>query len=206
MQLFFNVFFKNKEDFKKSLDNADNPVYNILATVFMALILQDREALYMILNIKEIFLTPDLSRSFAFGIPLRDIGFDSDGEAKITGTVSNRSEIVTLRFSAHLVALLACDRCLAPFELNRRYDFTHTLVVELHSEDSDAFVPVPDYKLDVYELCRADLVLEIPIKLLCRENCKGLCDRCGKNLNEDSCDCAQGEIDPRLSALSELLK
>lgn len=206
MQLFFNVFFKNKEDFKKAIDNTDNPVYNILATVFVVLILQDSGALYMILNIKEIFLTPGLSRSFAFDIPLRDIGLDSDEAAKITGTVSNRSEIVTLRFSAHLVALLACDRCLTSFELNRSYDFTHILVQELHSEDSDEFIPVPDYKLDVYELCRTDLALEVPIKILCKEDCKGLCDRCGKNRNESSCDCGHGEIDPRLSALSELLK
>ena len=57
--------------------------------------------------------------------------------------------------------------------------------------------------MDLDELVRADLLLELPTKVLCREDCKGLCPKCGKDLNFGPCDCKK-EIDPRWQALSDL--
>ena len=49
------------------------------------------------------------------------------------------------------------------------------------------------------------LEMEFPVRFLCREDCKGLCQRCGKNLNEGACDCTEREIDPRLAPLQRIL-
>ena len=56
-------------------------------------------------------------------------------------------------------------------------------------EDSGEYIQVDDYKLDLDELIRTDILLELPTKFLCKEDCKGLCPTCGKNLNEGACDC-----------------
>ncbi len=113
----------------------------------------------------------------------------------------NRAGVVTLDLSADFTMSLACDRCLAAFERRFTPRFTHTLVRELSGEDEDAYVIAPGGQLDLDELAATDLVLELPMKILCREDCKGLCDQCGCNLNETVCGCNHKVADPRLAAL-----
>ena len=62
----------------------------------------------------------------------------------------------------------------------------------------------PDGKLDLSQLALEDVFLSLPSKLLCKEDCKGICPQCGKNLNEGPCGCKK-EVDPRLAALLDFL-
>ena len=64
---------------------------------------------------------------------------------------------------------------------------------------------IADGVLDLEDTVRTDVLLELPGKVLCSEDCKGLCCQCGKNLNEGSCTCEKKQIDPRLAVLSQLL-
>jgi uncharacterized protein len=59
--------------------------------------------------------------------------------------------------------------------------------------------------LDLTDALREQILLELPMRPLCRPDCRGLCIECGKNLNEGPCDCVQETIDPRLVGLKELL-
>ena len=86
------------------------------------------------------------------------------------------------------------------------YPFSHVLVLSLEKEeDSGEYIQVDDYKLDLDELIRTDILLELPTKFLCKEDCKGLCPTCGKNLNEGACNCQTHQIDPRLEVLKQLI-
>ena len=78
------------------------------------------------------------------------------------------------------------------------------LISHLNDEDNDEFILVEDMKLDLDSLVREDMILALPAKILCRDDCKGLCQYCGKNLNLGSCSCKK-PIDPRLQALADLL-
>lgn len=69
-------------------------------------------------------------------------------------------------------------------------DFSHILVRST-SIDSDEYVVCPNDTLDVNELAIQDLLLTLPTKTLCREDCKGLCLKCGKNLNDEECICGE---------------
>ena len=60
------------------------------------------------------------------------------------------------------------------------------------------------FELD--EIIREQLILNMDMTVLCREDCKGLCPKCGRNLNEGDCGCDRTEIDPRLAKLKQLLK
>ena len=80
----------------------------------------------------------------------------------------------------------------------------HVLLTHLDEEDTGEFIVVEGMRLDLTALVREDLLLALPAKFLCREDCKGLCPMCGKNLNDGSCSCKK-PIDPRLEALRQLL-
>ena len=72
------------------------------------------------------------------------------------------------------------------------------------STDTEEYVVCEEGVLDLTELVRTDFLLELPTKVLCREDCQGLCPQCGKNLNFDSCQCKKQSIDPRWEVLSEM--
>ena len=81
----------------------------------------------------------------------------------------------------------------------------HVLVTSLNREDNDELILVESQEIDLDELVMSDLLLTLPMKHLCREDCKGLCAQCGKNLNEGDCGCKKKPVDPRLEALRKLL-
>lgn len=73
------------------------------------------------------------------------------------------------------------------------------------SESDEDYIETPDYKLELDEVVKTDIILELPAKFLCSEDCKGLCMKCGKNLNEGDCGCDKGSVDPRLEILKQLI-
>ena len=124
----------------------------------------------------------------------------------IEGSVQNEAQIVTIRATVTADIDTFCDRCAGEMTLHMAVPMEHTLVLELfQEEDADQYIVLDDARLDVEALAAEDLVLDMPTKFLCREDCKGLCPTCGKNLNDGPCGCEQ-EVDPRLAALADLLK
>ena len=104
---------------------------------------------------------------------------------------------------------IPCDRCLRevkvtlPLSLAYRFDMKLTEEELLKEED----VPCIDgTELDVDALIYAQILMDWPMKVLCREDCKGLCPRCGKNLNEGPCGCEEEPKDPRMAAISDIFK
>ena len=123
----------------------------------------------------------------------------------VTGAVTVRAGVVQLSARAAFVYHGACDRCLSPY--TRAYDIPleHTLVTTLENEENDDYILLDNYQLDLTDLVEADILLELPYKNLCREDCRGLCPMCGKNLNEGLCGCNRKSVDPRLAVLGQLL-
>lgn len=113
----------------------------------------------------------------------------------VKGCIENRAGVVTVAFSTEFTLNLVCDRCAESFSRNFCYDFSHTLVRSLntHSDDFDEYIVCEGDVLDMNEVAVSDLLLELPSKILCKEDCKGLCMKCGCNLNETQCDCPKDE-------------
>lgn len=130
----------------------------------------------------------------------------SGGDVKIhvKGEIRNATGIVTLKANAGFTLVTQCDRCAAELTKEMNVPMEHILVQQLNNEEHDEFLVVPDAVLLLDELVLADVLLQMPAKILCKEDCKGLCVQCGKNLNEGPCGC-QKPIDPRLEALRQLL-
>ncbi len=109
-------------------------------------------------------------------------------------------------------AALECARCLVEYdaELDGPTDFivcSDEEKAQLGSIDSEEYVCFRgnDLRIDIVERVRQALMLALPMKPLCSEECRGLCPRCGINLNEQACECETITTDPRWDGLSDLL-
>ncbi len=129
----------------------------------------------------------------------------------VVGEITNTAGYMRMALSASIPYATACARCLRPVSGSFSFRFEKTvapakLVEDIREEDRDDYVIVYNGFLDVDEELYEMLILEFPAKLLCREDCAGLCPRCGKDLNDGPCSCEEKEVDPRLAPLAELLK
>ena len=108
---------------------------------------------------------------------------------------------------------LLCSRCLEPFRFpvdlafDQRYlpqsEASADQETEVEEDDLETSF-YRDEEIDLNELLREQFYLALPMKPLCREDCRGLCPQCGTNLNTGTCDCGPGWEDPRFAALKQL--
>ena len=117
-------------------------------------------------------------------------GFGFSGPFKVKGTIVNRAGVVFLKYTAEFTLHICCDRCLIEFDRDYCFDFEHILVRSLSNDsDLDDYVVTENDELDMDELAITDCLLSLPAKMLCREDCAGLCPVCGTDLNQGNCDC-----------------
>lgn len=119
------------------------------------------------------------------------------------GGVYNRSGVVTLEGTVSNEYTAPCDRCGEMSTERVTCDLAYVLVESLAGEERDDYLVVPDAVLDVDEVVRTDALLAQPTKHLCREDCKGLCSRCGANLNHGKCACPAERNNPFAEALAD---
>ncbi len=120
--------------------------------------------------------------------------------------IGNRK--VKLSGSVRTVLEVPCDRCLQPVSqefslvLDRELDLNATTQERLEALDEQPYID--GYCIDVEELVYGELVVNMPMKVLCSPNCKGICNRCGANLNLEKCHCGVTELDPRMSVIRDI--
>ncbi|AZR72742.1 hypothetical protein BBF96_04645 [Anoxybacter fermentans] len=125
----------------------------------------------------------------------RNIEFREPLHLNVQITNSGDDYLVTGRISGKGVA--ECNRCLEKFD----YPFDVGISDEIPKDEMEN-----ENYIDLTPTIREHLILEIPIKTLCNEECKGLCLKCGQNLNIKECGCDRHIIDPRLVKLKELFQ
>ena len=111
---------------------------------------------------------------------------------------------------AELTVIIPCDRCLTdvPTELSLCIEKNVNTALENGEDDgeSDEANYIDGYHLDVEQLLYNEILVGWPMKVLCSEDCKGICSVCGQNLNEGNCDCEDTSLDPRMSVIRDLYK
>jgi len=105
---------------------------------------------------------------------------------------------------------LTCDRCLAEFDENilEMFDILfHIGQDELNIDEENVVALLPDQKeIDLTSYIQETLILSIPMKILCRADCKGICPNCGADLNKEECRCIDKPMDSRWEDLKKLRK
>jgi len=157
----------------------------------------------MFIELESIFNNIGSSRDVNYSFTIEDEEL-IDSDVKVSGSVVNRAGIVTFFGKASFVLCAVCDRCAEPFRREMTFDFDHILVNRIENEDNEDFILLEDMRLEVDSLIREDIILSLPTRFLCREDCKGLCHICGTNLNYKQCGC-KAPVDARLAVLMQLL-
>ena len=159
----------------------------------------------VILDLKSVFLNDGfvLHREYSFTMSKEDSSFVTPVVTEIKA--ENRAGIVRLLLATVFDLCKPCDRCGAEVTRKFQYTFEHFLAVSLSGDQNDDYIETPDYTLDIDELLRSDILLEMPSKYLCREDCKGLCPKCGADLNLKDCGCVTKNTDPRFEVLQRLM-
>ncbi len=132
------------------------------------------------------------------------------GQAHVSGEITNRGGYMRLVAVAEIPYSGECARCLDPVEAVFSLPFERTVVTEgtlteeQEEDNVDEFVIIKGGFLDIDDAVRESLILSFPMRLLCSEDCPGLCPKCGKPKREGACGCSEKEIDPRWAVLASL--
>lgn len=134
-----------------------------------------------------------------------DLRWAGDVTVRLRASYAGTGEIVA-RGTIDGTLLQECRRCLEPVETEFDQELTMVFVADPEEyEGGGAYKlePIGD-ELDLSNAVREEVVLAVNPFVVCKPDCRGLCPRCGKDLNEGSCDCTVEEIDPRWATLREL--
>jgi uncharacterized protein len=177
----------------------------------------------MLIELKDLEINPvDFREEYGPGVI--DLGTEvvqrsplfAEGRADLVEEHHGKHEIVQdIRIKGKLETSLevACARCLDPVvhEVERSFDLLYRPLgidsghAELSVTDAEAEIGYYEGQgLLLEDTLREQVLLALPLKSVCREECKGLCPHCGKNLNENECSCVDEVEDPRWSALKEI--
>ena len=155
--------------------------------------------------------------SIDFGLELHQLGpFHASGRADLLEEHRGpRDIVVDIRLRANYEGTFEtpCARCVDPVTVPLAGDFDLIFKpLGTDGESSEQAISTSETEIGYYQndslaledVLREQVLLSLPARTLCREDCKGLCKRCGSNLNNETCDCDAIPVDPRWSALGEL--
>lgn len=120
------------------------------------------------------------------------------------GVIANDAGVLTVRGTVTVALRCICDRCAREFEKRVSLPITTPLAVGERDGENPDYYPLDGDTLDIDDLLESGYILNMDTRFLCREDCKGLCPRCGADLNDGPCGCGR-ELDPRLAVLEQLL-
>ena len=155
---------------------------------------------------------------FEFSLAPEEIDLESNdaklkSAAKLKGKLTQHIAQTNVEGVIRAELEIECTRCLQPIETDAEFafnaafvtpeNFTEAKEAELNANDLDVSVFEGD-KIDLTELVREQILLNLPEQVFCKEDCRGLCEKCGANRNLIDCNCIEKEVDPRWAALKNL--
>ncbi|WP_102400641.1 YceD family protein [Haloimpatiens massiliensis] len=161
----------------------------------------------MIINVSELIKNKVSSKKLNFVLDLCNF---HDGNETIEVTKAINFNGVIKSFEEDLIVeghvggeiILTCSRCLEKFNYKLDLDFKETISTNSDDKDDD-LIFIDNSKLNIDDIIISNIIMSLPLKRLCREDCKGLCQLCGTNLNYSNCNCKDEDVDPRLAKLKE---
>ena len=129
-------------------------------------------------------------------------------KAPVTLHIRNEENAaVLITGTVDLEVLIPCGRCLEDVPTPIHFDIDKKLRIEeeqLVDEDMEEVDYLIGFELDVDKLVYAEILVNWPMKVLCKDDCKGICKVCGMNLNKGTCSCQKTELDPRMAAIQDI--
>lgn len=156
--------------------------------------------------------------TFDFSFDATQIDLKSETEklknsVRVTGKLKKGIVQTDIEGRISTSVAIECIRCLQPIERHLDFPFEASFVTaENYTQEKDAEVSGRDLeisifegdKIDLTELAREQILLNLPEQVFCKEDCQGFCQKCGANRNLIDCKCEEKETDPRWAALKNL--
>ena len=162
----------------------------------------------MLLDLRELIANPVVRKPFRLELEEGRLDFPAVkaylDPPLAEGVITNEAGILHLRGTITADMLCICDRCGQEFESTKETAVDAVLVGEEEDHDNPGVFPLQGTEVDAQDVLTTCFILDMETRFLCREDCKGLCARCGRNLNLGPCGCGK-EIDPRFAVLEQLL-
>ncbi len=164
----------------------------------------------MLLELRKLMISPGAALSFETSVDLSDLSFGAGRPVcepvLASGQVRNTAGVLEMTGTVKTTLHGVCDRCASSFIRPVQYPIAAVLTAEPESDDFENpwVFELQNDCADLDDIVTTTFVLNMDSKLLCSEDCKGLCSRCGANLNLGPCSC-KPEPDPRFAALQQLL-
>ena len=122
--------------------------------------------------------------------------------------VNEENKRLLIQGETDVMIAIPCDRCLEEVQTKVHLSFDKKLPLEEAQEEGEDELEAADYMtgfhLDVDRLVYDEILVNWPMKVLCKDDCKGICKQCGVNLNLRDCDCSKTELDPRMAAIQDV--
>lgn len=166
----------------------------------------------MKINVSQLKKNPGSTQAFSFATSAGELGLDQQEvwseHLTVDGSITNKGLIYEVSGEIRATLHQCCSRCLEDTVTSLTIAFSEEYK-EAVPEAGNGLSQEINYfngdEIDIAELVRENLLLAEPIKLVCSENCRGLCPECGVNLNTNTCGCNPVKVDPRLAVLEKLL-
>ena len=129
-------------------------------------------------------------------------GIDS-GRAIVDGVITNHSGLIVLEGEIKPELTVFCARCGKEFGYSEPIKLFAKITDKLANDDEDEFIIMENSSIDIDEIVRSALILEAPTRYICKEDCKGLCPKCGCDLNLRDCGCDLNNRDSRWDVLKD---
>ncbi len=164
----------------------------------------------MKIDVSKIVKVEGASKSVSVEIPVEKIEFNGQeflftAPLKVDGDIKNNGGNLYLEATVQTQFMVNCARCLK--EITEDFEYGVSECYTNNEIDADSvFLPIVSNTVNLQSAVEENFCTSVPFVFLCRDDCKGLCHICGKDLNDGVCGCEDDEIDPRLAGLKAFLK
>ena len=138
-------------------------------------------------------------------------GFAYAEKSPVSLTITHtENQILKIEGRGHIAVWIPCSRCLEPVKVDFDICIDEEVDMKLSDQERveslDESSYIQDKELDTDKLLHNEILINWPMRVLCKEDCKGICSRCGANLNQGSCDCDTADLDPRMAVITDIFK
>ena len=162
----------------------------------------------MVINFSDLLSKKNRKKQISLSFELEPFEFEGEEiraieKVSVEGVAISENDVIVINASIKTKLQLSCSRCLDTFIYPIDIDIEERFTNNKELEDQEIMFVDGD-TLDITEIIENSIISTLPIKRLCKEDCKGLCSQCGANKNVENCSCLDYDVDIRLAKLREL--
>ena len=163
----------------------------------------------MVINFSDLLSKKNRKKEISLSFELEPFEFEGEEiraieNVNVEGLGISEKDVILIEASVKTKLKLNCSRCLDTFIYPIDIDIEERFTKSKELQDDEELIFVEDDTLDIIQIVENCIISTLPIKRLCKEDCKGLCSQCGTNKNVKECQCDNFDVDIRLAKLREL--